>query len=86
MIFEVFIVGELLIVLYLTTCETKIGFLLIEVSRQQFNQQNLGHQGSILGGRFSFIRVTKKHTNQTYPVIQIQGHDFMKIFRFDSDL
>jgi hypothetical protein len=33
--------------------------LLIEVFRQLINTQNNGHQDSILGGLFSFVRVSK---------------------------
>ena len=40
--------------LNVTTSETKIGFLLIEVFSKLFNTQNYGHQGSILGGFFYF--------------------------------
>ena len=36
-----------------TTSEKKNGFLLIEVSRKLINTKNYGHQGSILGGRFT---------------------------------
>jgi hypothetical protein len=36
--------------LKVTTSEKKTGLLLIEVFEKQFNPQNYGHQGSILGG------------------------------------
>jgi hypothetical protein len=36
--------------LFFTTCERKIGFLLIEVFSKHFNIQIYGHQGTILGG------------------------------------
>jgi hypothetical protein len=38
--------------LFVTTFEKKNGFLLIEVFRKLINQQNYGHQGSILVGHF----------------------------------
>ena len=38
--------------LFVTTCETKNGLLLIEVFSKLFNPQNDEHQGSILGSHF----------------------------------
>ena len=34
----------------MTTCETKTGLLLIEISSKLVNTKNYGHQGSFLGG------------------------------------
>ena len=45
--------------LFVTTSEKKIGFLLIEIFRKLVNTKNYGHQGSILGGHFSYVRVSK---------------------------
>jgi hypothetical protein len=40
----------------MTTYEKKNGFFLIEVFRKLFNTQNYGHQGSILGGHFLYVK------------------------------
>jgi hypothetical protein len=44
-----------MLLLNVTTSEKKNGFLLIET----FSRQNYGHQGSILGGHFLFVRGSK---------------------------
>ena len=41
-----------MLLLNVTTYETKNDFLLIEVFSKLFIPENYGHQGSILGGRF----------------------------------
>jgi hypothetical protein len=45
--------------LNVTTYKRKNGFLLIEIFRKLFNPQNYGHQGSLLGGLFLYVRGSK---------------------------